>query len=391
MGRKLRILLIEDDEKIHKLVREALPEDEFELRMAVETRAGLHEVLRFSPDLILLDYILPEISGMDAIRELKSHQLSKNIPVVVISSGGNQNVIESFYQLGAIDFISKPLIPRILREKIRSLSSNMRLLQQGSARANGNIIGLFGVKGGVGTSTVATNSALLLAKAVEEEGRSVLLMDASKFSSPIRYFFEVRESTSLCNLMREHPFDLDRDYLYEVLINVSDNLFLLPSAEKLGHLELGQVEDFAVVMHILASAFDYIIVDMDMSFSDSNLWLFENAGTLLLVTNTTRSSLQNLHDTVETLLRIGIDRGKLGLVLNGYDRGERVNEEELMRFVGIPCLGSFRGYPEKYHDAEESRMPVVAVTRSPAIAEYKEFVDTLLDLSPVPVAEPAMY
>ena len=163
MGRKLRILLIEDDEKIHKLVREALPEDEFELRMAVETRAGLHEVLRFSPDLILLDYILPEISGMDAIRELKSHQLSKNIPVVVISTGGNQNVIESFYKLGAIDFINKPLIPRILREKIRSLSSNMRLLQQGTARANGNIIGFFGVKGGVGTSTVATNSALLLA------------------------------------------------------------------------------------------------------------------------------------------------------------------------------------------------------------------------------------
>ena len=391
MGRKLRILLIEDDEKIHKLVREALPEDEFELRMALETRAGLHEVLRFSPDLILLDYILPEISGMDAIRELKSHQLSKNIPVVVISSGGNQNVIESFYQLGAIDFINKPLIPRILREKIRSLSTNMRLLQRSTARANGNIIGFFGVKGGVGTSTVATNSALFLAKAVEEDGSSVLLMDASKFSSPIRHFFEVNEGTSLCNLMREHPFDLDRDYLYEVLISVSDNLFLLPSAEKLGHLELGQVEDFAVVMHILASAFDYIIVDMDMSLSDSNLWLFENAGTLLLVTNTTRSSLQNLHDTVETLLRIGIDRSKLGLVLNGYDRGEKVDEEELMKFVGVPCLGSFRSYPDKYHDAEESRMPVVAVTRSPAIAEYKKFVDTLLDLSPVPVAEPALY
>jgi Flp pilus assembly CpaE family ATPase len=386
MSRKLKILLIDDDEKTHKVVRETLPEDEFELRTSYETHAGMGEVLKFIPDLILLDYILPEISGMDALRELKSHQLTKNIPVVVMSSAGNQSIIESFYQLGAIDFVNKPLVPRILREKIRSLASNMRLLQKNVATSVGNITGFFGVKGGVGTSTVAANSALLLAKALEDDGKSVLLMDANKFSSAISNFFDVSDGVSLCNLMKEHPFDLDQDYLFEILTRVSDNFYLLPSASKLGHFELGRVDDFAVVIHILSGAFDNIIVDMDMSFGDSNLWLLENVNTLMLVTNGARSSLQNLHETVETLLRIGIDKGKLGLVHNMYDKSDKIDEDGLMRFVGVPRLGVFRNYPDKYRDAEEGRMPVVALTRSPTTAEYKKFVDILIELSPVPVA-----
>jgi len=390
MDRKLKILLIDDDEKIHEVVRDTLPDDEFELETALESREGLHEVLRFSPDLILLDYILPEISGMDALRELKSHKLTKKIPVLVLSSAGNQDIVESFYQLGAIDFIDKPIIPRILREKIRSLSTNMDLLQRNINRAGGNIVGFFGAKGGVGTSTVATNSGLLLSKMADDEERTVLLMDVDKFSSSLRYSFDVRSGATLFDLMQEHPFDLDGEYMLQSLTSVSDNLSVMPSSNKLGQLEQGNVDDFAVVMQIVTTCFDHVIVDMDNSFSDINLWLFEHAANIMIVTTTARSSLQNLHGTVETLLRIGIDRNKLGLVLNRFDPRDKINEDELLKFVGIPCLGTFRNHPEKYIEAEENSIPIAALTRSPATAEYKKFAEVLIDLAPSAVIEAAL-
>jgi pilus assembly protein CpaE len=389
MARKLRVLLIDDDEEVYKIVRGTLTADEFITRAERDTRTGLREVLRFYPDLILLDYILPEVSGLDALKELKSHHLTKEIPVVVLSTASSHDVVESFYQLGAIDFINKPIIPRILREKIRSLAGNLHLIERSPQPVAGHLIGFLGVKGGTGTSTVAVNTAILLAKAVADEGQRVLLLDTNGFNSSIRYTFDVKEGASLFNLLNEHPFDLDEDYLLSTLTQVTESFYLLPSAEKMGQFEMVREDDFSVLMYILSNYFDYIIVDMDRSFSDANLFILENADSVMLVTNTTRPSLQNLHETVETLRRIGIEKSKLALVLNGFERGEKINGEELRRFVGVPCLGTFRNYPDKYMAAEESRLPATAVPRSPAIAEYNSFVKTILDMSRAQVAEPA--
>ncbi len=381
MDRKLRVLVIDDDEEVQRTIRDTLPKEEFELKGELEIYAGLREVLRFNPDLLILDYILPEQSGMDALKELKSHHLTKDLPVLVLSSAGNPGVIESFYQLGAMDFISKPIVPRILREKIRSLAENMHLKERPRRHATGEIIGFLGVKGGVGTSTVAANTALLLAQEIASDGKKVLLVDTSSFYSSLKSMFEIKDGRSMFTLIQEHPFDLDKDYLFQRLTQVTDNFYLLPSVEKMGQFETVREEDFSVVMYILANHFDYIFIDMDRSFSDANLFILENADSIMLVTNTTRPSLQNLHDTVETFMRIGIDRGKLGLVLNGFERGEKIKGEELLRFVGVASLVTFKSLPEKYRPAEESRIPAAAVPRSPVTAEYRSFVETILEIS----------
>jgi pilus assembly protein CpaE len=387
MKRKIRVLLIDDDEKVHDIVRETLTRDEFEFKAEQDTRTGLREVLRFKPDLLILDYILPEVSGMDALKELKSHQLTKEIPVLALSTADSPSVIESFYQLGAIDYITKPIVPRLLREKIRSLAGNLHLIERSNLPAAGHLVGFLGVKGGVGTSTVATSTALFLAQAVEDEGRKVLLLDTNGFSSSIRFFFDVKETASLYNLLREHPFDLDEDYLLGVLTQVADNLYLLPSSERMGQFEMVRDDDFSVVMYILLNYFDYVLVDMDRSFSDANLFILENAETLMLITNTTRPSLQNLHETVETLRRIGIDRNKLALALNGFERGDKITGDELLKFVGVPCLATFRNYPDKYMAAEESRIPAAAMPRSPVTGEYRDFVETIIELTGSEVPE----
>ena len=383
MSRKIKVLLIDDDEKVHEIVRQTLPEEDFDLRMEKETLPGLREVLRFRPDLILLDYILPEISGMDALRELKGHALTKDMPVIIMSSANNPEIIEGFYHLGAIDYINKPIVPRILREKIRSIIGNLKIIERGvNEEIRTHLVGLFGVKGGVGTSTIAANVALFLAQSSADENRKVLLIDNNCYYSSAKFFFDIKKGDSLYSLLEENPFDLDEDYIFQRLTQVTENFYVLPSIEKMGQFELVHEEEFSAVMHILSTHFDYILIDMDHSFSESNLFIFEHAENVILVTNTTIHSLQNLHDTIATLTRVGIDKNKLAFILNEVDRGDKINVDDLVKFIGIICLSGLRKYPEKYLAAEENRIPVSAIPRSPVALEYKKLVESIIQMSP---------
>jgi pilus assembly protein CpaE len=320
---------------------------------------------------------------MDALREMKSHSLTKDIPVIVMSTANNPEIIEGFYQLGAIDFINKPIVPRILREKIRSIIGNLKILERTANQDfNTHLIGLFGVKGGVGTSTIAANTALSLAQSIADENKKVLLIDNHCYYSSTKFFFDVKKSDCLYQLLEENPFDLDEDFLFQRLTQVNDNLYVMPSIEKMGQFELVQEEEFSAVMHVLSTHFDYILVDMDHSFSESNMFIFEYAETCVLITNTSIHSLQNLHDTISTLSRIGIDKNKLFFILNQVERNEKMNVDELVKYIGVVCLGTFRKYPEKYLAAEENRVPVAALPRSPVAPEYNKLVQAIIEMSP---------
>ncbi len=383
MTRQIKVLSIDDDQDVHDTINETLKGDEFEARNALSAREGLREVLRFQPDIILLDYVMPDVNGYDTIKELKTHNLTRDIPVIVLSSSNDPTVIEGFYQLEAIDFISKPIAPRLLRKKIRSIVMNLKLLDKTPMlSSHSSVIGFFGVKGGVGTSTIAANTALFLAQSLADEGRNVLMLDNNCYYSTTKFTFNVKNRESLFSLLSENPFDLDETTIFERLTRITDNLYVLPSISKMGEFELVREDDFSAILQILAMHFDFIIVDMDRSFSESNLYIFENANAVMLVTNTTGHSLQNMHDTINTLKRIGIQTDKLALVLNMVDKNEKIDEDGLTRYTGVPCVGNFKNLPEKYSLAEENRIPISAIPRSPVAQEYMKLTEAIIDLAP---------
>lgn len=99
---KTRVLVIEDDdvdrESIHQFVG-----DEFHLMYSEEGLLGLEEAKQVNPDCIVLDYRLPDIDGLALLPEL----LAENIPVVMLTSSGNESVAVEAMKLGAIDYIPK--------------------------------------------------------------------------------------------------------------------------------------------------------------------------------------------------------------------------------------------------------------------------------------------
>jgi signal transduction histidine kinase/ActR/RegA family two-component response regulator len=115
--RKRRVLLVEDNLANLKLI-EALVSDRADIEMvaAMTGRLGLELAREHALDLILLDQHLPDVTGVELLHRLKAHPETRGIPVVVVSADATAGQIRRMRELGAVDYVTKPLdVSRFLR------------------------------------------------------------------------------------------------------------------------------------------------------------------------------------------------------------------------------------------------------------------------------------
>jgi len=103
-----KILIVEDDKFLRELmVRKLTSEHSFEVLSAMDGESGLKAMKDQKPDLVLLDLILPGISGFDVLEKIKEEQCLTGMPVIILSNLGQQDDVEKGMKLGAIDYMVK--------------------------------------------------------------------------------------------------------------------------------------------------------------------------------------------------------------------------------------------------------------------------------------------
>lgn len=102
-----KILLIEDDVFLSEIYAIKLEEAGFEVSVAGDGSLGLQKIKEASPNLLLLDIVMPKMDGFEFLRLLKSDEDTKSIPVVILSNLGEQEDVEKGLELGAEAYIIK--------------------------------------------------------------------------------------------------------------------------------------------------------------------------------------------------------------------------------------------------------------------------------------------
>ncbi len=123
MADKKRILLVDDEVDFIEVLRIRLEDNNYEVIVAYDGEEGLERAEKEEPDLIILDIMLPKISGFDVCRKLKIDENFKNIPIVMLSAKFQANDIKFGMAMGADAYITKPFEPQVLIEKMRELLS----------------------------------------------------------------------------------------------------------------------------------------------------------------------------------------------------------------------------------------------------------------------------
>ncbi len=113
-----RILIVEDDPTVARIVARYLERDGYEVLVAEDGRSGLTLAESMAPDLVVLDVMLPEVDGLEVCRRLRA---TGSVPIVMLSARGQEIDRIVGLELGADDYLAKPFSPRELTARIRSV------------------------------------------------------------------------------------------------------------------------------------------------------------------------------------------------------------------------------------------------------------------------------
>ncbi|GLS25482.1 diguanylate cyclase [Marinibactrum halimedae] len=129
------ILIVDDIPDNIKLLLFELEDDGYRVITATNGREGVDSAIENDPELILLDLHMPVLNGIEALKELKAHSKTHDTPVIIISANDDIEDIIKALDLGAHDYVSKPLVYPVLAARIRSA---LRIQEQKHALATAN-------------------------------------------------------------------------------------------------------------------------------------------------------------------------------------------------------------------------------------------------------------
>lgn len=106
---KKRVLLVEDDDFLRELFLKKLNQFDFEVEGAQNGREGIEKVSSFKPDIVVLDIIMPEVSGFDVIKTIRALEDSdlSSIPILIVSNLGQEEDVAKALRYGANDYLVK--------------------------------------------------------------------------------------------------------------------------------------------------------------------------------------------------------------------------------------------------------------------------------------------
>lgn len=118
---RTRILIIEDERGLTDVLVYNLQREGYETAVAHDGQEGLRKAQTLLPDLVILDLMLPVLTGQEVLRELKTSERTRDIPVIILTARSEETDQVAGYYLGCDDYVTKPFHVKVLLQRIKAL------------------------------------------------------------------------------------------------------------------------------------------------------------------------------------------------------------------------------------------------------------------------------
>ena len=340
MADQIRVLIVDDiSETRDHLARLLGFESDIEIvgladsgRQAIELAASL------KPDIVLMDINMPDMDGIEA-----TEQLSATVPgasVVMMSVQGEADYLRRSMLAGAREFLVKPFSSDELTSSIRQIYAREReklerfpvpVAAPVAAPAvddPGQVIAVFGPKGGVGRTTIAVNVAV--AAASELDQRTTLVDGCFQFGDVGVLLNLNPKNKSIADLAPDLEAGLELESLDPFLTVHSSGVKVLLAPPSPEMAELITATGVRKVLEMLRRTNDLIIVDCSSSMSDTTLAILDQADVILTMLTLEITSIKNMRLFLEVTNQLGYEDSSIKLLLNRADStlGIRVADVE---------------------------------------------------------------
>ena len=123
---RTKILIVEDEESISTLLDYNLAREEFETKIAVDGEDALLKVHEFQPDIVILDWMLPKVSGIEVCRRIRQDPDTRNLPIIMLTARSEESDRIRGLETGADDYLTKPFSTAELVARVKAVLRRIR-------------------------------------------------------------------------------------------------------------------------------------------------------------------------------------------------------------------------------------------------------------------------
>lgn len=250
------ILVIDDDEQMLQVVGMMLRRGGHRSILANTPQQGLAQIAAQKPDLVLLDVMMPGMSGYELCRQVRAQEDLADLPILILSARSQEVDRQAGLQSGATDYLSKPVMAQSLLQRIDEILSWRSTTSR--RPEEGFLLSFFSLRGGVGRTTLAVN----LAAALRTQGRrAVCLVELSPSGGQAVFHLRLQTTASWADLP-PLPAEIDWMQLSATLLDHSSGLRLLAAPAAPQPSALPAAESVTRWLQLLRRQMDYVVIDL---------------------------------------------------------------------------------------------------------------------------------
>lgn len=308
---KEKVLIVDDDPQLVQLIGYKLYSKGYQTLVAHSGEEALQLVERERPDLVILDVMMPGMSGIEVCDVLRGDPETANLPIIILSARTQVPHRIEGLQAGADEYLTKPISLKEMVARVETLLERTQRLREDKTTKRGRIIGFIGAKGGVGTTTVAVNVALALAA----QGEKVAAVELRSNFGTLALHLGRTPVENLKELLSLEPESIDEHELAERLVQHPSGLQVLYGPAPGNNYPAFTVDHTRAILNALATMNDYTIVDLPNQPSVASRAALRQCDFVALISETDPASVQSARATLQQLQAWEINKGIIGLVV----------------------------------------------------------------------------
>ncbi|HEY8643830.1 MAG TPA: response regulator [Candidatus Dormibacteraeota bacterium] len=366
------ILLVEDDAPIKRMISKFLQMQGYQVGLASDGVEALKLVGEQLPDLVLTDVNMPRMNGLELARRLRSHHLTAQVPIVMLSALLEASDVLKGYAEGADDYVPKPIELSVLGAKIETLLRR-RAPGAGAARPPGRLTAFLHGKGGVGTTTLAVNAGVAIAGMPMT---SAALLDLDLAYGDAALLLNMKAGSTLAGLGVHGDGPLDAELLGLFTTAHGSGLALVQGCDRPERAEQVTVPAVQRAIAQMRASYDQVLVDLPSNFSEPTLAAIDAADRACIVVPPSLPGLRASRHCLEVLQQISFPLEKIAVILNRARPGGLAFEQVSQFLNHAP--DAVVVYSETLEDCAAHGVPVVTGQPNSVVAhEIRALADFL--------------
>jgi pilus assembly protein CpaE len=368
MAQLVALIVTEDDgfrKQIGRQLRAgAIPVSVIDDRLAREGAAS-------PPDVVIVDIRGDSTSAMSMIERIRGG--SPNVAIFAVALTADSELILDSMRAGANEFFTWPPSDEAFHGAIRRTAARREAAQ--GARPPATTLVFFGAKGGAGTTTLAVNCGVELARLSK---RSTIIVDLKPGLGEVSLFCGVRPRFSVLDAI-DNLHRLDREFFRELVVKHKSGLEILAGSDHFdrpGAADAGPVEE---LLRLLTRQYDYIVVDCGSQINSCTVSALYTADQIFLVGNPDVPSVRNAQRLLDRVRQLGACGERVRVLLNRAAEPSPIPLKQIEAALGHPVHHTFPSDYKTVSTALNSGVPLALTGDTDLAAQFDSFTRRILD------------